>query len=350
MDVDEDNSYVLDLFRARGGTNHRLSWHGAAETAQVTGIELVGQEGGTFAGPDVPFATLEGEDADFYKQSGFTYLYDVARSPGAVETPYTVDWRIEDIRGRIPEGREPHLRLHALTPCDEVALATGDSPRRLQRPGYLIQSRLGDALQSQFVNVLEPYDTRPFIVRVRELDVRHDGDVGAAAAVAVEMAGGRTDILISCEEAIQVTVEGGIKFDGTFGMIRLVGEEVKLMRMIGGTLLAFGSVALTAERAAWRGKVARIDASDPANNLVDLDPPLPRDRDLAGRTIHFMNDLPMDTSYRIAAVTTGGVSTGDITIVRGLMKGTDLASGYTYLVNPGDDYVLPVIAGFGGGA
>ena len=135
--------------------------------------------------------------------------------PRAVQKPYTVDWRIEDIHGRIPEGREPHLRLHALTPCDEVALATGDSPRRLQRPGYLIQSRLGEALQSQFVNVLEPYDTRPIIVGVRELEVRHDGDAGAAAAVAVEIAGGRTDILISCEEAMEVSVEGGIKFDGT---------------------------------------------------------------------------------------------------------------------------------------
>ncbi len=347
VDVDENNSYVLDVFRARGGRNHRLSWHGAAETAQVTGIELVGQEGGTFAGPDVPFATLEGENADFYKQSGFTYLYDVARSPVAVQKPYAVDWRIEDIRGRIPEGREPHLRLHALTPCDEVALATGDSPRRLQRPGYLIQSRLGEALQSQFVNVLEPYDTRPFIVGVRELEVRRDGDAVAAAAVAVEMAGGRTDILISCEEAMEVTVEGGITFNGTFGMIRLVGDEVKLMRMVGGTLLAFGTVALTSDRGAWCGKISRIDASDPANNLVDLDPPLPRNRDLAGRTIHFLNDLPMDTSYRIAAVTTGGVSTGDITIVRGLREGTDLASGYTYLVNPGDDYVVPTIAGTG---
>ncbi len=347
VDVDENNSYVLDVFRARGGRNHRLSWHGAAETAQVTGIDLVGQEGGTFAGPDVPFATLEGENADFYKQSGFTYLYDVARSPVAVQKPYAVDWRIEDIRSRIPEGREPHLRLHALTPCDEVALATGDSPRRLQRPRYLIQSRLGEALQSQFVNVLEPYDTRPFIVGVRELEVRPDGDAVAAAAVAVEMAGGRTDILISCEEAMEVTVEGGITFNGTFGMIRLVGDEVKLMRMVGGTLLAFGTVELTAERAAWRGKVARIDASDPANNLIVLDPPLPRNRDLAGRTIHFMNDLPMDTSYRIAAVTTGGVSTGDITIVRGLREGTDLASGYTYLVNPGDEYVVPAIAGTG---
>ena len=60
-----------------------------------------------------------------------------------------------------------------------------------------------------------------------------------------------------------------------------------------------------------------------------------------------MNDLPMDTSYRIAAVTTRGVSTGDITIVRGLREGTDLASGYTYLVNPGDEYVVPTIAGMG---
>ena len=60
-----------------------------------------------------------------------------------------------------------------------------------------------------------------------------------------------------------------------------------------------------------------------------------------------MNDLPMDTSYRIAAVTTRGVSTGDITIVRGLMKGAGLPSGYTYLVNPGDEYVVPTITGTG---
>ena len=344
VDADKDNSYVLDVFRARGGTNHRLSWHGAAETAQTTGIGLCEQKGGTLAGPDVPFAKLDGKDADFYKESGFTYLYDVARSAGSVQTPYAVDWKIEDIRGRIPEGGEPHLRLHALTPCDEVALATGDSPRRLLRPRYLIQSRLGEELQSRFVNVLEPYDTNPFIVRVSELEVGHNGDACAAAAVAVELADGRTDILISCEETMEVEVEGGIRFNGMFGMIRRVGDEVRLMRVIGGTLLALGDVTLTAERAAWRGRVAKTDASDPANNLVVLDPPLPAGPNLAGRTIHFINNLPMDTSYRIAAVTNNGVSTGDITIVRGLRDGADLASGYTYLVNPGDEYVVPTIA------
>ena len=73
-----------------------------------------------------------------------------------------MDWRVEDTRNRIPEGSEPHLRLHALTPADEVALASGDppqnksgNPRRLR---YLIQSRLGEDMSSQFVTVLEPYD------------------------------------------------------------------------------------------------------------------------------------------------------------------------------------------------
>ncbi len=343
VDVGEDDSYVLDVFRGRGGTNHRLSWHGAAEAAQVDGLALVKQESGTFVGLDVPFAKLDGEDADFYKRSGFTYLYDVERSAGRVETSYTVDWKIEDIRERIWEGHEPHLRLHALTPCDEVALATGDSPRKLQRPRYLIQSRLGENVRSQFVNVLEPYDTRSFINQVCELKVEHNGDADAVAAVAVELADGRTDILISCEETTEVTVEGGITFNGTFGMIRMVDNEVKLMRMVGGTLLARGDAKLTADRADWRGNVVRIDASDAGNNQVFLDPPLPQDADLVGRTIHFINGLPMDTSYEIKAIMGDGISTGDITIVRGLKEGTDLASGHTFLVNPGDEYVVPVI-------
>jgi len=347
IDISDDDSYVFDVFRGRGGTNHRLSWHGAAETARVMGFAPVKQETGTFGGADVPFAKLDGDRAAFYEQSGFTYLYDVERSAGRVAEPYTIDWRIADIRGRVREGREPHLRLHAMTPCDEVALATGDAPNRRQRPRYLIQSRLGENMQSQFVNVLEPYDKTPFIKRVRRLKVDHDADADAVAAVAVELADGRTDILISCEQPTNVTVEGDVTFRGTFGMIRLVDGKPELMRMCGGTLLAYGDRKLTAPRAVWRGKIVRIDASNAENSLVLLDPPLPQDANLAGRTIHFVNDLPMDTSYEISAMTADGISTGDITIVRGFKDRADFAAGYTYLVNSGDEYVVPVIAATG---
>ena len=116
------------------------------------------------------------------------------------------------------------------------------------------------------------------------------------------------------------------------------------MRMVGGTLLSCEGAKLTADQAAWRGKVARVDASDAEGNRVTLDPPLPQDVDLVGRTIHFINALALDTSYDIRSVTAEGISTGDITIVRGLADPADLSAGHTYLVNPGDEYVVPVVA------
>ena len=348
IDVGENDSYVLDIFRARGGRNHRLSWHGAAETAQSEGLTLTKQEKGTFAGPDIPFTKLDGPKINFLSSSGFSYLYDIERSIGKVEKPYTVDWKIEP-RHRIQPGEDTHLRLHALTPCDEVALATGDSPKKFLSPRYVIQSRLGQDMQSQFVNVLEPYEKTPFIKRVRQLKVEHEADEHAVAAVAVELADGRTDILISCVQPTEVKVEGGLEFSGMFGMIRLSKDEVQLMRLFGGTRIAKGNTKLESEQAVWRGKVVRIDASDPENNLVFLDPPLPPNAALKGRTIHFINDLPMDTSYVIRDIRPQGISTGDTTIVRGFKNQSEFSAGYTYLVNPGDEYVLPGVFGMSKG-
>ncbi len=349
VDVSDTDSYVFDVFRARGGKNHRLSYHGPAAAATVIGIQLLKQAKGTFAGEDVEFAQFyDGEKGWGYKGSGFMYLYDVERSGGPVDSYFTVDWKAEDKRGRIKEGKEPHLRLHALTPCDEVALCSGDPPQKSGNPrrlAYLIQSRLGDDMESQFVTVLEPYDTTPFIKQVRRLKVEHDGDPNSVVAVAVELVDGTTDILINCEEPTSVEVEGGIEFDGQIGMIRLVDGEMNLMRMSNATLLSYGDVKLVAERAAYEGTVSKIDSSDPENNLVSLDPPLSQDINLVGQTIHFDNDLPLDTSYEIKAVTAEGISTGDITIIQGFKDKADFEAGYKYLVHVGDPYLVPCTVG-----
>ena len=214
----------------------------------------------------------------------------MARSPGPVAAPYMMDWRAEDLRGRIAEGREPHLRLHALTPCDEVATASGDppqnksgTPRRLR---YLIQSRLGENMESQFVTVLEPYDREPFIRQVRRLEVTHNADPNSVSAVAVDLVDGATDIVIACEAPTHVEAEGGIRFDGVLAFVRLVGDEVTLMRMSHGSLLAYGEVRLVAEQAAYEGVVAGVDVSDASDNRVILDPPLPQGADLKGERIH----------------------------------------------------------------
>lgn len=349
IDVSEDDSYVFDVFRARGGKNHRLITCGPAQTAPVAGVTLTTQEKGTFAGPDVEFTQLVGKGETTGNTSGFSYLYDVARSGQKVEQPYTVDWKCEDLRGRIKEGKEPHLRLHALTPCDEVALASGDppqnhsgNPRRLR---YLIQSRLGDNVESQFVTVLEPYDTTPFIKSVRRLKVEHTADPSSVVAVEIGLVNGFTDILINCEEPTQVTVEGGVTFNGQFGMVRLLNGQVKTMRLVRGTLLQAGQMKLTSKTAAYIGTVRAIEVTDPANNLARLDPPLPGDAALVGQTIHFQNNLPEDTSYEIKGIRGNAISTGDITLVAGFKDPKDFTAGYKYLVNVGDGYVVPCVAG-----
>ncbi len=345
VDVSETDSYVLDLFRARGGRNHRLSYHGPAQTAAIQGVSLVTQPTGTFAGSDVALAELPGEDETITHTSGFSYLYDVERSNGTVASHYTVDWQAEDLRGRILVGTEPHLRLHALTPVDEVALASGDppqnksgNPRRLR---YLIQSRLGENVESQFVTVLEPYDTTPLISQVRALQVTHDAAPDSVAAVRVEMADGTVDILISCEERTRVQVEGDVAFEGRFGMVRLVDGQVRTMRMGDAVLLSHGDTRLEADQAAYEGTVTAINADDPADHRVSLDVPLPRGGELVGRRIHFHNEAPIDTTYEIKAVTADGISTGEVTVIRGFQDRTDCSAGTTYLVNAGDRFVIP---------
>ena len=50
----------------------------------------------------------------------------------------------------------------------------------------------------------------------------HAANPHSVAALAVELADGTVDVLISCEEPASVQVEGDIEFHGQLGLIRLV--------------------------------------------------------------------------------------------------------------------------------
>ncbi len=352
VDVSTTDSYVFDVFRVRGGKNHRLSYHALGHETTVTGLSLVKQARGTLAGEDVKSGEFyDGKKGWGYKGSGMMYLYDVRRSAGPVDSYFTVDWKINDLRKRVAKGQPwPHLRLHSLSASDQVALAMGDPPQNKRgnprRLAYLVQSRLGANVQSQFITVLEPYAGRPFIRTVRKLRVRHDAGAHSVAAVAVGLENGMTDIVISCEGPTRVKVEGGIEFEGRFALVRLAaGGGIKLMRMANARRLEAKGVELTSPIAAYRGRVVNVDSSNPADNRVFLDPPLPRDKAFIGRPIHFKNDLPLDTTYDIKAVGEGYISTGDITIVAGFKDPKNFSAGFRYLVNPGDEYVVPCFVG-----
>ena len=113
------------------------------------------------------------------------------------------------------------------------------------------------------------------------------------------------------------------------------------MRMCKGTLLRMGTIELTAKTAAYRVKVVGVNTDDPIASKVKLSPPLPTDPAVIERTIHFINDVPLDTTFDIRAISGDYLSTGDSTVVWGFKDPQNFASGYKYLVNVGDDYVVP---------
>lgn len=340
VDADERYSYVLDVMRVRGGNTHVLSWHGPPGVVSTGGLALQKQEKGTYAGPDVPFEFLA---PNWRTKAGWSFLYNVERMAHPPET-FFVDYQATDTRGRIAEGREPHLRLHNLTPLHEVALADGDppqnkrgAPRRLR---YVLGRRNGTNLESLFVTVLEPYDHTPFITAVRRLAILESAPGTHPVAVEVVLADGRVDTLISCEAPGRVRVEGEVVLDGTYGFLARRGGQVECAKLMGGTLLEWRQFRLECDRPAYTGTIVRVLADDPNNQQLELSEPLPAD--LVGRTLIIQNDGVQDAAYTIAAPPQGTrVSLGSISLVRAYADPEDHAQGYVYNVAPGNAYRVP---------
>lgn len=344
----EGNRYVIDLFHARGGNVHRLSWHGPGENTTVEGLELVKQGTGTFAGPNVPYGEFyDGKVGWRYKGAGFMYLDKPSRS-GATKTPYTVDWPVEMRRERVRAGTVPHLRLHALTDCDEVALASGSPPQNKSGAPkwlrYLIQTRKGDALESNFVNVLEPYNNTPFLRSVRHLEVEAAEGV-IATVLRIEHEDGTTDFFLHANQRTQLNVEG-IELEGQVGFVRLRDGKVTDLQMLNGTRLSHSGHAIETEQPAFEGVVKAVDISDPLDSRILLDPPIPQNSAVVGECIHFLNDNPLDTTYDIVRLLPDAVSTGDTTIIQGHKDFREPRKGYRLLVNPGDRYIVPIAVGW----
>lgn len=345
VDVDEKRSYVVDLFRLRGSTVHRLSWHGPPGEVTVSGVSLVPQATGTFVGEAVQPEQL---DKDWRTKPGYSFLQQVKRAANPAQ-PFVLDWKVEQHRGRVLPNTGPHLRIHSLTPLQELATAVGEPPQNKSgNPrwlNYAIQSRTGDKdLESFFVNVLEPYDVTPFIKSVRAMKATADPAAGMVTALEVTLIDGRVDVLISAEHSGVVEVEGGIKLNGTFGFLARRDGKVEFAKLCGQNL-TWQQFEVKSETPAYTGSVESLDTNNPSDEkvVVKTDKPLPTS--LAGRTIVFANDGKQDAAYTIVRVEPKGnsaiISVGSFTLIRGFVDPADYLKGYTYNLAKGDRFSIP---------
>ncbi|WP_435156403.1 heparinase II/III domain-containing protein [Haladaptatus sp. DFWS20] len=187
---------------------------------ETTGLDLTAQQGGSYAGSDVP-KPGHGEDTQYNNEvgNGFNYLYNVERDDAPGER-FSVDWDIEDYWDALDEPADVHLRLTLLTQCDDVAIANGDPPQRWENPDtfkYVVAHRQGSALQSVFTSVIEPYKSERFISSISAVPVESDDPT--AQAVRVKLKNGRTDYIASATDPDVMHHVGDVfEFKGAFAV------------------------------------------------------------------------------------------------------------------------------------
>jgi hypothetical protein len=206
--VSEDNSYILDIFRVSGGSDHaRMTYSGFSKMK-------------SFGLSTVPAAD--------YGQNTLlrNFNTDSVAQPG-----WSTDWTIEDRYRQLHDKEEVHLRLTDLTQGASVSLneawiTNGYNDTTGQWiPAVMTRRHSADTtLESDFISILQPYRVKPFIRSARRIPA----DPGVFA-VEVIMEDGRHDLWITGGASDRVknilTSDGkNIAFTGDLAFLRWSSE------------------------------------------------------------------------------------------------------------------------------
>ena len=158
IDVSDNDSYVRDVFRVAGGTDHAkffLSHFGAI--THPSGLSM--QPATDYAHPQMR-------------------NFQVARAAGP---GWSVQWKVEDRYKLLPEGRDVRVRYTDFTrgadvyTCEAwvVAGTYNSTTGETWMPRLMVRRRSSDAkapLTSTFVSLIEPHDGgKPLIARAARL-------------------------------------------------------------------------------------------------------------------------------------------------------------------------------------
>ncbi|MEO6647933.1 MAG: heparinase II/III family protein [Chitinophagaceae bacterium] len=315
----DSNSYVVDIFRVKGGSDHVYSFHGPPGTISNHGLQLKTQETGTYAGENIPKGVAAKNFPD-----GYSFLYNIQKDehpPGN----FMLDWKTETGYRGVTDKDDIHLRMHAMTPCSDVALADGDPPQNKpgnpKRLGYVLMHRDGTDLNSAFVSVFESYRLKPFIKSVQRID---DG-TGEQVAIKVEKMDGHTDYLLYNPASQNLMrLPNGISMTGNIGYLEEKDGVVKKGILINGSALKYGNMQLKAT-GVITGKVVKMNKELDGKGWLVVDSKLPADGSLNGRQIIIETNEDRDASYTINHVENEGKLTkvfcGPISFIRGFKGG-----------------------------
>lgn len=300
VDAAPDSSYLVDIFRVRGGRQHDYLVHGTqAETRSTLDFSTPAKKG-TLAGKEVPYGLFFDDpklrDAPAgsvsysrYTGSGFQFLFNVQRA--ALDGGGAVSWHLNRPQELVPKQRSEGivLRAHLVGRDETVFLADGKPQLRSGWPDavkFLVRRRIAatvpaatttapGGLESVFVTVYEPYDRTPFIESVQPLVVT-GGEAGLPVGLEIRLADGKRHIVFSRLEL----AEGPSAVEASSGAL-VTDARAAVIALDGNTPTR--RYALSAGRLQWAGQEpligsaaieARVQTVDYAQGVVTLDRPV----------------------------------------------------------------------------
>jgi oligo-alginate lyase len=345
--VGEGQAYAFDVFRVKGGQDHVYSLHGPPGLVTNIGLNLVNQEGGTYAGPDIPYQdqTLHETDPRF----GYPWICNVQRDQQP-PTGFMVDWKAETGYRGLTETDDLHLRYHCLSQMDDVALGDAQPPQNKDgNPKwlrYLLGHRAGSGLTSTFTGIIEPYRDNPAIAAVTRLPITEAPTGSDPVCLKVTLQDGTLDYLVaSASDTAVIKTDGGPRFAGAVGWLRLRNNRVESAALTRGARLRLGDFSLDLPAAGYTGKIVRMDKGLVAKGHVWVDTPLPTQSALAGQQMIIQNDGFRNACYTIEDVVQDGdlykVCLGDVCFVRNYQDPQNYQGGFVYNFDEGASFFIP---------
>lgn len=274
VDISETDSYLLDIFRVKGGKVHDYIFHGLPfGEFSVAGVTLgKPQAKGTLAGEDIEF----GQEAPG-KSGGYQWL----KSPrsGKTASNWSANWFVKE--------KDLGLKMTMLGGCaSEVIVADGEPeafPGYPDKMEYVLARNRTDS--SAYVSIIEPYKSKPGIGRILPLTPDKDASE-SLVAVKVGLAG-RTDYLFSDIDRTHSASFGSgmIDFEGTFGSISEDNSGLRSIYLVNGSLLRKAECSIRMAE----NPPAKITAVDYRANTITVDREVLASDALVGQVIVISN-------------------------------------------------------------
>ena len=332
VDFDENISYGVDFFRVVGGSDHTFALHPVSNTApSVEGLTFTKQEGGTYAGTNVAYG-------NYSQASGYDGFYDVSHA-----TPsgaYSLDYKIQNVRGYQTDAKNPHLKITQLndfTPT-RVSIAFCEPPKTYNNPSKvtsLLVKRTGTNLDSLFTTVLQPYDTTPYIAAAEAVSVvKTAGSPSSsdkARAVKVTMKNGRVDYIVyATNNTVTYRVDDTFDFRGFVGVMTYEDGVNTYAYLSDGN-----QIGDLTHYTRYSGTVADFTKELTFENSITVTPNTPIDvEEVKGRYLYVNNNAH---SYKILNATENEDGTytfdiGDFSLVTGLGSSYEIAAGQNFTI------------------